>query len=360
MKMGFYYPIFNGETGGINNHSVPIYTAFCDKPDEYHINANITDEKKLKEIVNNYKMEFYSILKSQCHVIISGEDISILPETALLHIKELILDAGFNLEVYCSIRKPYSMLCSELQQKIKSGNADLLNIKVTLRSVIVKKLLNVFGKSITFTSFESDCKKNGPVIEFLHRIGVYSDDVVIFTSNEGFGNISTRALAFLNIKFPIFKDGRIYGKRRKKFINSIDRSRFLLTKDEFYSVYGFIIHENSQYEKYLGTDYTDSEYQFSEPLDIELKEAINLIHEYHESHTGVELFKFLNNNSTVSFDILSDIFSQDADILRNMAIFFEWKGDIISASKYIKMAKSSRPNGPLINLKCQEYERLLE
>lgn len=357
-KLGFYYPIFKNGDQNIINHSIPFYSAFCDRPDLYHINIRAGNQIDIDALNLNYIAQFNEVLKSNDNVIISGEDISVLPQKALMDIRNRIVAAGFKLEVYCSVRRPYSLICSELAEIIKNGTATLKNITVSNRSGLVEKLQTTFSKEMFFFNFENDCVNKGPVYAFLERIGIRTDNVTLINSNEGFGNLSTRVLAHLNLQFPIIKNGLLYEKRRKNFTSSVDKEKFLLTNEEFESIKNKIEFENSKYGSLLGNDFKDTSIDFSKPINLKIEEAVNVYNNYSESHTSISLLRFINANSKFSLYLMCDFFHDNAEVLRNIAVVLE-KDDIEHALKAMSQAKLIRPNGPLINKKIKDYEAIL-
>ena len=69
------------------NHSVPIYSQFCDQPEKYHIflrnNNNLEEINQFNSIIkNNFLVEINN--NNKCSkLIISGEDIALLSENNL-------------------------------------------------------------------------------------------------------------------------------------------------------------------------------------------------------------------------------------------------------------------------------------
>ncbi|WP_033017466.1 hypothetical protein [Pseudoalteromonas sp. BSi20652] len=124
-SLGYIYPSFDYKSKKVINHSIPIYSIFCESPASYHINIRNGDLVRVEELNKDYMLQFTSILETNKNVIISGEDISTLSLQALIELKNLISSYGFELEVYCSVRKAYSFTCSELQERIKNGTGTL-------------------------------------------------------------------------------------------------------------------------------------------------------------------------------------------------------------------------------------------
>ena len=120
-ECGYIYPLFYNNERRILNHSISIYSAFCENPASYHINIRNGDLERLDDLNKSYMLQLSGFLKLDKNIILSGEDISTLSYDSLLNLKKFILSYGFKLEVFCSVRKAYSLTCSELQEQIKNG-----------------------------------------------------------------------------------------------------------------------------------------------------------------------------------------------------------------------------------------------
>lgn len=349
---GYYYPIFRRDSSEIINHSIPFYSAYCDQPELYHI--NIRHGGDVRKINMSYIEQFDQVLKYDGNVIISGEDISVLPENTLIKIKDKILKAGFLLEVYCSIRRPYSLLCSELGEMIKNGTQRLDSITFPNRLGMVVKLKKVFQSDIVFFSFEKDCETGSPVRSFLERLGLPCNDIVLSTSNEGFGNLSLRALAHINIKNPIIKNGVKNPNGRSFFSAAIDDNKFLLTDSELSLVKDQLVNANEGYMELLGEDFIDKKIETYNNCPLSIDDAVNIYANYAEPHTSLHLLKFLKEHCKGSILALSDLFCGDVVLLRDLALIFE-HSDMNISLQLMEQAHKLRPNGPLINKKIIEY-----
>jgi hypothetical protein len=355
-QQGYIYPRFQRGGEEMINHSIPFYSAFCKQPELYHINIKNSCIDNIAAINNDYLMQFNQFLALESNLIVSGEDISVLHPEALIQLRDIIKSKGFKLEVYCSVRKPYSFTCSELQEKIKSGNGTLTNIIVPQKSEFIHKLKKVFNDSITFFSFEEDCKTElGPVNRFLERIGLNPKEFKLINDNEGFGNISTRFLAYLNLTHPSLDGGKLSIKGRGFFSESIDKEKFILSKTELNSISEQLDVENLKMKSLLGDVFCDQNYRtIDDDYKLDLNLSFKLIDTYTNNYTYLRGLIFVLNHRNFEVNALIIKLDQNADIFREVAIHFKNK-DIKVAISFITAAKRLRPNGPVI---CKIYDEL--
>lgn len=358
IAQGLYYPIFEEINNAIIiNHSIPFYSVYCEHPELYPVNILNGDSNNIVSVNENYLRQIDDVLESDLNVIISGEDISSLHTEGLRALRDKVISSGFSLEVLCSVRRPYSYTCSALQEELKGGTLLLSDIKMVPSSYKVQKLKDFFGETVTFFNFEESCEGNGPIIYFLNKIGIKNtDSLKVINSNEGFGNISTRALAHLNQDFIIIKEGKLNPNARNRFTRPVDDEKFLLTEDEFAMISHDLKEENDKLKKLLGATFIDKEYRLARPIQLDKETAFSVYNEYAEPHTSLSLLRFIDENSSFSLFELSEFFNENADVLRDIAFVLEDK-ELTLALQCMKKAEAVRPNGPTILKKIEEYEQ---
>ena len=354
-EQGYLYPCFQKYGKEVINHSIPFYSAFCKQPELYHINIKNGSKSDIEEINKSYLDQFNQYLEMDVNLIVSGEDISVLHTEALIQLQEMIVNKGFKLEVYCSVRKPYPFTCSELQERIKSGVGTLTNIVVPQKSQYINKLKAVFGDAIIFSSFEEDCKTElGPVNSFIERIGVDPFSFKLINTNEGFGNISTRFLAHLNLTHPSIVNGSLNPEGRGFFSKSVDNEKFLLNKKELATVTEQLDSENNKIKALLGEAFCDENYKTTGGLKLNLDTALKLIKTHTNKYTYKHGLVFVLNRRQFEANELIVKLEKDADIFRQLANRFK-KTDIKVALAFIAAAKRIRPKGTAI---CALYEEI--
>lgn len=158
---------------GHENHSIPIWTVFSGEHLTYHIWAA---ERLGPEQIEARRREFLTQLNSyfRTHardtIILSGEDISLLPETSIPALAEVIGVGGREVKVVVYVREAVSFCQSELQQQIKAGytTADLYPPMYRFR---IEKFQRTFGRdNVIVREFAPDKLAGGDVVEDFARI----------------------------------------------------------------------------------------------------------------------------------------------------------------------------------------------
>ena len=230
------------------------------------------------------------------NLIFSGEGISKLEQT-LEYINELVTESGYQAEWIAVVRPPYRF-CAQVWQMIKEG-AEYFTLKLQLLAphvvtTMVKKLKAINGVSIKFIPF-NQLKKPGSNIyrEFASLVSIKNLGELIepkVNANDSIGNLQTRVQNICNkenLKFhqeirnpnyidiqKILNDSRdaphILSNDKKKLISRInaDKSKFLLTQEEFSKIENGIKENNHKLSNLLGPEFCGSEFKFSERLDL--------------------------------------------------------------------------------------------
>lgn len=116
------------------------------------------------------------------------------------------------------------------------------------------------------------------------------------------------------------------------------------------------VYNDKNANNFLMTLYGHSEYK----PNIAYKEALEACLSYrHYPHIHKAWLQKIKNNQYL-YKITNKPLVEDADILRDVALYFEKKGDISLAYKLMKEALSKRPNGPAIKAKHEEYKQWIE
>ncbi|MEH6582292.1 MAG: hypothetical protein V7754_10185 [Halioglobus sp.] len=233
-KQGILFPVFRLGRRKISNHSIPLYSLFCPNPENYHINqrwqVNATDANE------HYEAQLNRALRSgYSKVVLSGEDISQLPEAALGALRKKIEACGFTIRTIAYIRSPSSNMTSNFQQRIRSGSA-LSAMAYWPQIKKINKVQSIFPET-EFIAFKQACEHPaGPVGLFLQRIGVDNcASLKIVTANESISNEATRLCSYLHEHAPLRVAGKLNPKRANRhtgLLHSIKGKRFQLTQHE--------------------------------------------------------------------------------------------------------------------------------
>lgn len=333
-KQGFCYPLFNSKYvkhKDIDNHSIPIFSSFTNKPQSYHINIRWGVDN-----ISGLNKDYLSLLKKcllgKRDIILSGEDISMLPSSNLIKLKSFLEEHEITIVPIVIVRSPYEFHCSATQQIVKQGNGTSLTGFVSQINKI-KKIQSVFPET-EFIPFRQTCQHpSGPVGYLLEKMGVCLDPLSMVNTNEGVSNAHVRAQVILNTTSPAIVKGKANRKWRNACSEGKDffKSKFLLTKDEVNLIQGDLDKENVFFKQHLGEAFSDQQIRCSDASSV-----------YHE------LANYLLDGSGLKSD--------DAEYLRDAALKLE-DIDLDLSLKLMRLASNARPHGPFIKKKLAEYER---
>ncbi|MDQ1003609.1 hypothetical protein QFZ28_004009 [Neobacillus niacini] len=212
------------------NHSIPIYSAFCDFPEKYHINVLLGyDIEQIKKInTQNLKaleMEISKIRKSK--LVIVGEDISSLSMVNLHLLKKYFESLSSNdvtFKVIIYVRNPLTWSISSIQEKIKGGYTyhdafnELKTIVKDLFTSSISKFIEVFGKDkVKVYPFEEAIQSSYSINgHFLSLLGFKESEIKQFRmarANVSISKISAELISFINEKLPLSQNNKLNEKR---------------------------------------------------------------------------------------------------------------------------------------------------
>ncbi|MAT91964.1 MAG: hypothetical protein CME59_05140 [Halioglobus sp.] len=322
MDQGICYPRFTIGDRTTFNHGIPVFILFSDQPQNYNVIIKWGLNNHLDKIVRKCEEQLDAVLDGHESVLLSGEDVSLLPATGLDRLNTYLRKKDYTVRVLCSVRKPYSFTCSEVQQKIRGGRLrSIEKIRVPRKSLRIKTLRDTFDK-VEFFSFEKDLEyPGGPVAALLDRAQVKKEKIEIQAVNEGLGNITTRLYAAINREYPVILHGRLNPDGREPGVRNFDDNKFLLTRDEIAQIRAQLDRENAKIAALLGAEFTDSSYPFSESFTIDLDTAARMLTEVTEKpHVRQVVKAFLLRHGDSSWseaDLLAASHEADRRIEQN-------------------------------------------
>lgn len=206
---------------GHSNHSIPIYSLFCDDPINYYIHKfkNLTI-KQIESYNNANKDLLMKELKNNKtkNIIISGEDINKLSIEGLRKLKSFINNSYEDIHIIGYVREVSSYMQSMFQQKVKGGGLKDFDIEGTYPYYknTFEKFDIVFGKeNVNLWKFEpKDFYKNNIVLDFCNHLGIKFDESKIVYANESLSEEALRILYIFrkygptlgNENYPLFKN----------------------------------------------------------------------------------------------------------------------------------------------------------
>ena len=231
--------------------------------------------------------EFLRLLHSTDHIFLSGEGIPLFPKESLKRMVYEIEAQEFEIYPFALVRTPYAYLNSALQQTIKGGKHhpfiglganilqglqhDTKNTKLPSSVPAIRKLLDIFDKSIHFYPFKTATSDPGGPVSFVLKTILKQSNVNKFelaTANQSLSNLTTRVKNMLNNELRHIDSGAL-----KKLIYELDSQknseRFLLTRHEFQSIEESFKKIKTNMDQLLGDQFTKEKIRFSDTKSVE-------------------------------------------------------------------------------------------
>ncbi|MEH6739348.1 MAG: hypothetical protein V7695_12480 [Sulfitobacter sp.] len=204
------------------NHSIPMTTIFSSGRYEYHVWKNIGLSK---EEIDERRERYLEVLQKDIddpnfkRLLISGEDIGTLQNDDKRALVEFLKSRGCNVKIVCFVRSPNGYVASEMQELIKHGWEDVLQINPaykwilwTFSEVLPKENLIVRNFSEILSEFAD------PVLGFASICGLERESFALKRTNQSLSATATRLLYRLN-KLPLVTLGtRDHVSARHKLI----------------------------------------------------------------------------------------------------------------------------------------------
>lgn len=357
---GWFFPLFKfNAQQSLANHSVPLFTLFTEHPEKYQGVIRLGVQDKVAETKNAWFTQLESMIANHNQVILSGEAVSMLSTSSLQKLKEYFIALGFKISVICSVRRPYSFLCSSIQQNIKGGIRGFKEGLFTSRIKEIENLKLIFD-DVIFYNFEASCQsEGGPVLDFIRKVGVPTSEIKVTSTNEGIGNKTTRLYLAINERYPIIDKGKLNPKGRVKKVINFDNDKFLLTEPELQKVLPQLKVENKRMQNLLGDEFCDKSFPTSINIFLSKKEALDMyVKAAKPGHVSRMVLDFILEHADFALEELCDSDCVNPELLRDVALHLE-PIDITAALSYMKRAQLYRPNGSVINKKIKQYRQEL-
>ncbi len=234
---GYLYPLFSKSQSPkilIENHSIPLFSAFCSSPETYSENIySPTDDIKSQNRL--YKDAIKENLLSSSKIIFSAEEASLLSPKELRSLANFLGKYGHKVHPLAVIRDPLTYHESTVQQRISDGRAVNIGKPASQRRGILN-ILTVFGTDAKWLSFEEAClHAGGPATFILEYIGVNTNNIRHIKGNQRMSDLSTRLQNIVNKLQPRITQNNKLNPYHTR-IDPLFHDRFKLTKEELENV----------------------------------------------------------------------------------------------------------------------------
>jgi len=216
---------------GDANHSVPLFSIFYNKPENYYI--HIINQLS-KDEVYQYNMEMKNLLVKQIHtsnkenILISGEDLIYLEIEDLKNLKIFFESYYENVKIIAYARTLNDYLSSALPENLKNiGDTEfnLMNLFPNYKKIF-SKFIEIFGtnnvKIYEYNRYKFE--DNDIVSDFCSKINTKKSNQTILMENK---SLTLEAVSFLFIFYKFFPNTITGAENRIININFIDKLSYL-------------------------------------------------------------------------------------------------------------------------------------
>jgi hypothetical protein len=228
---------FYANLGHDANHSLAIYSMFVESPEKHHHlhRSAGRDANAVQAYVEQVTSDLNrSIEAAQGRtLLISGEDISVIPERFLSKLRDEFRARFDEVSVVAYVRSPAGFIASHFQQRVKNASVDAVDPGLMYRNYrdTFLKFDNVFGTAcVTLWKYDPQTFPNGCAVrDFCQRLGIALPSERIVRLNESLSRQAVAALYTyrkfgfeLGAKTLTGGEGMAIGKR----IGGADKFRF--------------------------------------------------------------------------------------------------------------------------------------
>ena len=209
---------------GVENHSIPFYTAFS----KHYLNYHIWTRRGFTKSTIQEKREYYfnkivKTLQQNTHnsLIFSGEDISYLLEDEIIVIRNLLKKYSDEVYVYAYFRHPVNFVQSATAQLIKDGNNKLHQLRY---KNLFEKFINVFGESyVKLRFYDKKMLIDGDVTkDFFGWLEASLPKSVTKSENVSPSTAAIKCIYLLNKSNPLTKGDTLLSRARSDFIDILE------------------------------------------------------------------------------------------------------------------------------------------
>jgi hypothetical protein len=262
---GFDYVSIKWPDGPRNsNHSFPMIVSFSDG---WQRSPEITRRGYSADGLKQHFMQaILRALDTDQNLILSGEDITNIPEEGLRAFSALAADKGFEVRPIMFVRPPLEFVTSMSQTRVRHGEGHHV-FKVGLSNKITISL-KIWPNLLAIAFKDAIHHPHGPLGRLLDAFQLPSADKFnVITSNESMSEFATRIIGHLNTQIPLFLDGTVNPLRKyldTEPLAQIKGPKFKLTRAEFLDVRNLIQSENANFERLLGANFCDPHFSFQD------------------------------------------------------------------------------------------------
>jgi hypothetical protein len=177
-----------GRFGELGNHSLTIYTLFSSNPERHHLHRNAPDRVAAYKVAAFEKLERSIAAARGRTLLLSGEDISALPEGDLTKLRDYLAKRFDDLTIVGYVRPPGGFIGSSFQQRVQGGGMNVFDPQRLYQSYRTRfeKFDRVFGRDrVQLWKFDPKTFPQGDVVlDFARKISLTPPRRIIRTNES--------------------------------------------------------------------------------------------------------------------------------------------------------------------------------
>lgn len=296
-KAGYLYP-----SSIERNHSSPLFSAFCDEPENYRLNIKkgfSIDEIRLYNNRNLFFLEREIRNTNSSFLVLSSEEFPNFSCQNIVHFKEYLTSLTNNevkIDIIVYVRLPLLRAISDIQQTIKNGDTELVAKRIIMQRTKhffrerIEKFLEIFGKKhLKVYEFEKAIKHPfGLVGHFLSVIGFNEKSIQPYkfiTVNQRISQVSADIISYINFKKPIIINNQLNRERYREDCHCLFKIRgkpYDIRRSDKEIIYEYSKEDTFWLKEQFNVDYT------KKPFDIEKEDYVygeNICEDIEQAYT---------------------------------------------------------------------------
>ena len=177
-----------GGFGELGNHSLTIYTLFSSNPERHHLHRNAPDRVAAYKAAALKNLQRSIATTRGRTLLLSGEDISALPEGDLKKLRNYMEKRFENLTVIAYVRPPGGFISSSFQQRVQGGGMNVFDPQRLYQGYRARfeKFDRVFGRDhVELWKFDPKTFPGGDVVlDFARKLSLTIPPRRIIRTNE--------------------------------------------------------------------------------------------------------------------------------------------------------------------------------
>ncbi|TGD71363.1 hypothetical protein E4634_19015 [Mangrovimicrobium sediminis] len=262
-EAGIYYPEFVFEGVQYNrNHSIPVYSMFSERPEEFPRNLLIGHDVIAANTCFRQQLE-QALHCSESRLVLSGEAISLLSAVELTSLKQFVEAAGWEVRAVVYLRRPATFFSSWFAQRSRLGDDPAKTNEAQKIIERVSAVRSVFP-AVEFYSFEQVCEQHGSSVRHFFRLLDLPDELADAADwlNRSPSTQAVRLMQSISAEYPSIVRGKKSPYRNRNDtapLLKVSGEKFRFNQGELVEVLPQIEQLNGWLLENLGPEFCDTD-----------------------------------------------------------------------------------------------------